>query len=83
MGMEYVQLTPHLPVITKVVQVDPQFPSPQGLDPQPLCHLLQACPVKQNGTDQALVGGTAPGGGQGSILSKKVRTKQRPKSRIS
>ena len=50
--MEYVQLTSHLPLLTKVVQVDPQFPSPQGLDPQPLCHLLQACPVKQNGTER-------------------------------
>ena len=42
-----------------------------------------SCETERNGTDQALVGGAAPGGGQGSILSKKVRTKQRPKSRIS
>ena len=83
MGMKYVQLTSHLPLLTKVVQADAQFPSPQGLDPQPLCHLVQACPVKQNGTDQALVGGAAPGGDQGPVLSKKVRTKQRLKSRIS
>ena len=72
MGMDYIQLTSHLPLLTKVVQVNPQFPSPQGLDPQPLCRLLQVCPVKQNGMDQVLVGGAAPGGGWGSILSKKV-----------